>query len=86
MNTVKAILEREGPDLSMADLKVIWNNLYCILRTIDMDDVKFSDPELQWRWNEVGWLSFREDPHHFIILCGDAFADAIWAAVERRLK
>ena len=63
----------------------MWRNIYCILRSIDKDEVKFSDPRMQEEWDKFRWSNFRDDPHGFIVRCDTYFAEAIWQAVERRM-
>ena len=37
-------------------------------------------------WDDFDWVQFRDDPHGFFIRCDTRTADAIWAAVEKRLE
>ena len=55
-----------------------WRNIWCILRSIDFREIK--DLSL------VDWGKFRSDPHGYLVRSGDSRADAIWAAVEKRMK
>ena len=69
-----------------ATLRKNYRNVWCILRTIDQQDVSFSDPALEDEWKICWWTAFRESPHRFFIRCDTRVADAIWAVVEKRLS
>ena len=55
-----------------------WRNVWCVLRSLDWHEI---------RDLSIGdWGKFRSDPHGYLIRADDSQADAIWAAVEKRLK
>lgn len=66
-------------------LRKDYRNVWCILRSIDMDEVEFSDPARAEEWKAYLWAAFRDNPHHFFIKCEPIVSDAIWAAVEKCL-
>ena len=55
-----------------------WRNIWCILRSLEWHDLI----EL----SIVDWGKFKHDPHGFLLRTDDRRADAIWRAVEKRLK
>ena len=57
-----------------------WRNIWCILRSLDWWDFDESVRD------QVNWKSFLPDPHGYVIRTDDRQADAIWRAVEKRLK
>ena len=67
-------------------LRKNYRNIWCILRSIDMHEVQFSDPELEEKWEAYRWDKFRENPHMYFTSCSTIVADAIWAAVDKRLE
>ena len=67
------------------DLRKNYRNIWCILRSIDMHEVEFSDPARVEEWKAYRWAEFRDDPHSYFLRCEDVVADAIWEAVENRL-
>lgn len=67
------------------ELRKSWRNIWCILRSIDQDEVQFETLARKQEWDRWHWSRFREDPHGFFVRCDTFFADAIWAAVEKRL-
>ena len=59
-----------------------WRNIWCILRSLDWHEISGGSYGLS-----IGdWGKFRSDPHGYLIRADDSQADAIWAAVEKRLK
>lgn len=59
-----------------------WRNIWCILRSLDWHEISGGSFGLS-----VGeWGKFRSDPHGYLIRTDDRQADAIWRAVEKRLK
>ena len=68
-----------------SSLRTNYRNIWCVLRSIDMGEVEFSDPARAEEWKMYRWAKFRDDPHSYFIRCEPAVADAIWEAVEKRL-
>ena len=67
------------------DLRRNYRNVWCILRSIDQHEVRFSDPKWEKEWNDFRWAAFRENPHEYFLQAPDIVSDAIWAALEVRL-
>ena len=60
-----------------------WRNIWCILRSLDWHELEASGAgDIE----EFGWHEFRDYPHQYLIQASDRQADAIWTAVEKRLK
>ena len=59
-----------------------WRNIWCILRSLDWHDISGGSYGLS-----IGdWVKFRSNPHGYLIRTDDRQADAIWRAVEKRMK
>ena len=61
-----------------------WSNIWRILRSLDwrdlaelLDQSDSPDPD---------YAQFRDHPHRYLLQADDRRADAIWRAVEKRLK
>ena len=77
------IVERgRGKEIS-ADERAQWRNVWCILRGLDWFELEESGAE---DIEGYSWPEFSDDPHSYLIKTDDAQADAIWRAVEKRLK
>ena len=53
-------------------LRKNYRNIWCILRSIDMHEVEFSDPARAEEWKTHRWAKFRDDPHSYFIRYSDA--------------
>ena len=58
-----------------------WRNVWCVLRSLDSHEI---EPDRIIK--VVDWRFFCLDPHAYLIRANDRQADAIWTAVEKRLK
>ena len=57
-----------------------WRNVWCILRSLDLHELAEAGGR------DINWRDFRADPHSYLVRTDDRNADAIWRAVEKRLK
>ena len=71
--------------IKKTELRKKFRNIWCILRSIDMHEVQFSDPARAEEWKAYRWAEFRDDPQAYFVRCEDVVADAIWEAVEKRM-
>ena len=62
--------------MATGTLRNQWRNIWCILRSLDRHEIQYPD---------LDWPKFRDDPHGYFVRCDTATADAIWAAVEKRM-
>ena len=76
-------LERGRVKEISADERAQWRNVWCILRGLDWFELEESGAE---DIEGYSWPEFSDDPHSYLIKTDDAQADAIWRAVEKRLK
>ena len=76
----------EERTFDQSKLREHWRNIWCILRSIDRHEVKFSDPALQQEWEAYHWPRFRDNPHGHFIKCDSRVSDAIWEIVLERMK
>ena len=62
-------------------LRKNYRNIWCILRSIDRHEVKFSDPMIvDEEFTDFQWEAFRNSPHEYFIRCDYVeLRDAIWA-------
>ena len=76
-------------DIQMSEIDKLrknYRNIWCILRSIDAHEVKFSDPARAEEWKFYEWTKCQANPHSYFARCEPAVADAIWDAVEKRLE
>ena len=63
-----------------ARMRSEFRNVFCILRSLDVHEIDRDAAGFEFEGDK-----FLEDPHTYLIQCPDRVADAIWAAVERRM-
>ena len=69
------------PKKISADERAKWRNIWCILRSLDKDEVEAAEPG-----RDFDWPRFRDAPQQYLIRADAQQADGIWRAVEKRLK
>ena len=74
------IVERGRVKEISADARAQWRNIWCVLRSLDLHELNECDSP------HFDYAKFRDEPHRYLIRTDDRQADAIWRAVEKRLK